>query len=227
MKPMRLRFEGCWQKPMLPLALLLTLVLAPQSVFAKAPATLSFNVAVRVQADSGKDAITRSNNARVFLRGEQTRIETKVGQQSIVVLYLKPYVYRLLPASKAGVRYKSSTPSPELEALAANWPSLMNQPSKIRAVLKQKGAKKTGTATINGTATDIYVANRWDGKPRKIKLWLRRSDNLPVRMESNADGIKATLNWSNYRKGQTLSSLLFAVPKSYKIRESSNSGSMR
>jgi len=212
---MRLRFQKPLFLPVLTAALLLSSVQA----FAKAPATLSFNVAGRVQADSGKDAIVRSMNARVFLRGQQTRIETKVGDQSVVVLFLKPYVYRLLPSSKAGVRYKSNTPSPELQVLASNWPALMNQPSKIRAALKQKGAKKTGTAKLNGMATDVYSATRWDGKARKMKLWLRKADSLPLRMEMNSDGVKATLNWSNYKKGKTLSPSLFAVPKGYKVRE--------
>jgi len=208
-----------YQKPIFLLALPAALLISLQPVFAKPPATLSFNVAGRVQAGKGADAITRSSNARVFLRGAQTRIETKVGDQSVVVLFLKPYVYRLLPSSKNGVRYKSNTPSPELQALAANWPALMNQPSKIRATLKQKGAKKTGTAKLNGVATDVYSATRWDGKARKVKLWLRRADSLPLRMEMNSDGVKATLNWSNYKKGKTLSPSLFAVPKGYKVRE--------
>lgn len=215
-KPILLKF----QKPLLLLSLPAALLLASSATFAAEPATLSFNIAARVQAGSGQDAIVRSTNGLVRLRGQQSRIETKLGEQSVVVLFLKPYVYRLLPKSKSGVRYKSSTPSPELQALGANWVSLLNQPGKIRAELQKKGAKKTGSATLNKTAVDVYSASRWDGKARKVKLWLRRSDSLPLRMESSADGVKILLNWSNYRRGQKLSPALFSVPKGYKIRES-------
>ncbi len=186
----------------------------------KAPATLSFNIAARVEAKGGSEKnIVRTTTGRVFLRGQQARIETKLGEQTVVMLLLKPYVYRLLPSSKAGVRYKSSTPSPELEAFFSDWPSLMNQPSKIRAALTQKGAKKTGAASIGGVVTDVYSAAKWAGQARPTKIWLRRSDSLPLRMETTAGGAKVTINWSNYRRAAPLLSSLFAVPKGYKIRD--------
>ena len=202
--------------------------LAPSTLLAKvkakaaaqAPATLSFNIAARVEAKGGSEKnIVRTTTGRVFLRGQQARIETKLGDQTIVMLLLKPYVYRLLPSSKAGVRYKSSTPSPELAAFFSDWPGLMNQPSRIRAALSQKGAKKTGAAKLGGVATDVYSATRWAGQARPVKIWLRRSDSLPLRLESSAAGAKVTLNWSNYQRVASLSSSLFAVPKCFKIRE--------
>lgn len=206
--------------------------LAPSTLLAKpaakAPATLSFDIAARVEAKGGSEKnIVRTTTGRVFLRGQQARIETRLGDQTIVMLLLKPYVYRLLPASKAGVRYKSSTPSPELEAFFSNWPSLMNQPSQIRAALLQKGAQKTGSAKLGGVATDMYSAARWAGQARPVKIWLRRSDSLPLRLESTAGGAKVTLNWSNYRRGAALSPSLFAVPKGFKIREGRAPNAMR
>lgn len=217
MKQMRLRFQTLLLFTALPAALL---AFPSFSFGAKAPATLSFNVAAQVKVKSnGPNDIVQATNGRVFLRGGQARIESKVGDQSVVVLFLKPYVYRLLPASKVGVRYKSSTPSPELEAFFSDWPSLLNQPAKIRAALQKKGAKKTGTAKLSGVTTDVYTASRWDGKPRQVKLWLRRADSLPMRLESSAGGAKVTINWSNYRRGLALSPSLFAVPKGYKVRE--------
>ena len=224
MKPMRVRLSTLCHiscRTLLSLTVLpATLIAVSTSSFgAKAAPTLTFNVAARIDAKGNGSDIVQSTNGRVFLKGQQARLETKLGEQGIVVLFLKPYVYRLLPSSKAGVRYKGNTPSPELEAFFSNWPALMNQPNKIRAALQGKGAKKAGTATLNGVATDVYIANRWDGKQRPVKLWLRRSDSLPVRLESSASGAKITLNWSNYRRGTSLSPSLFAIPKGYKIRD--------
>ena len=228
-KPISWRFTTRWHALLfLAISPVVLSAFAPSSFAAKTPATLSFNVAARVETKgSGKTNIARSTTGRVFLRGQQVRIESKVGEQNIVMLLLKPYVYRLLPSSKAGVRYKSSTPSPELEAFLADWPTLMNQPFKIRAALLKKGARKTGTAKLGSAAADVYSANRWDGQARPLKIWLRRSDSLPLRLESSASGAKVTLVWSNYQRGAALSSALFAVPKGFRIREGRAPSPMR
>ena len=118
MKPITWRFTTRLQVCLfLSISPVIAFVFTNSAFAAKAPATLSFNIAARLEAKGGdRKNIVRSTTGRVFLRGQQVRIESKIGDQSVVVLLLKPYVYRLLPSSKAGVRYKSSTPSPELEA---------------------------------------------------------------------------------------------------------------
>ena len=187
------------------------------SAASKTP-TLSFDVAVSA-TQSGSKSAARTMNAHVYLRGERVRVESKLGAQKLVVLWMRPYVYRLLPSSKSGVRYKASTPLPEIGVLATNWPELLNHPQKIRAVLKKNGARKIGNATLGGTGAEVYSADKWDGRARKVKLWLRRSDSLPLRLETSASGMKIAVSWKNYRRGQVLSPSLFAVPKDYRIRE--------
>jgi hypothetical protein len=186
-------------------------------VRAAATSTLSFDVTAQARQRSG--SAVQATKAHVLLRGKKARIESSLGGQKIVMLWLPPYVYRLLPASKTGVRYKASTPLPEMQALAANWPQLMNNPSQIRATLRSRGARKTGTARVDGVATEVYAASRWNGQNRPVKIWLRQSDALPVKMESRAGDWSFIVNWHNYRRNPRLAAPLFAVPKGFRIRD--------
>lgn len=184
----------------------------------KAAPALSFDVTASAVRTGSKNTV-QAMNAKVHLRGERARVETRLGSQNLVLLMAPPYVYRLLPASKAGVRYKSSTLMPEMGTLMPNWQELMAQPQQIRTTLRQKGARKTGSATLGGIRVDVYSAQKWEGKPRQVRLWLRQSDALPLRMETIANGTTLTVNWKNYRRGHTLPTSLFAVPKTYQIRD--------
>jgi hypothetical protein len=183
-----------------------------------APPTLSFDLVASAKRNGSKSA-AQVVNARFYIRGERVRVESQLAGQKLVVLLARPYVYRLLPASKTGVRYKSNSVVPEFNALGAHWSDLLQQPQTLRAQLKKQGAKKIGTSTLNGARVDVYSADKWNGQSRKIKLWLRQSDALPLRAQTNADDAQVTVNWKNYRRGQALAPSLFAVPKNYRIRD--------
>lgn len=202
----------------LPVILLLTALPAHHSVQAASTATLTFDVVAQVR-QATKQGPAQTTRAKVLLRGERARIESSLGGQKIVMLWLRPYVYRLLPSSKSGIRYKASTPVPELRALGANWPRLMNSSSKIRAALQSRGARKTGTAKLNGVITEVYSASRWEGKNQPMKIWLRRSDALPMRLQTRSGNWNVTISWSNYRRNLSLAAALFSVPKGFRIRD--------
>jgi hypothetical protein len=213
------RFAALLSRSALPFLLLLLLLAATKARRASAAgvATLSFDVTAHVAQVSGGAA--RTTNMRVLLRGERARIESSLGGQKIVVLWLKPYVYRLLPGSRSGVRYKASTPVPELSALSANWPHLMNNPAQIRAALRAHGAHKVGNAQLGGVATEVYAASKWDGKNQPMKIWLRRTDALPLRLESHSGDWKINVSWRNYVRHPKLAASLFTVPENYRIRD--------
>jgi hypothetical protein len=52
-----------------------------------------------------------------------------------------------------------------------------------------------------------------------MKIWLRQSDALPVKMESRAGDWSIVINWRNYRRNPKLAASLFAVPKGFRIRD--------
>jgi hypothetical protein len=182
------------------------------------PPTLSFDLAASARRNGSKSA-AQVMNARFYIRGERVRMESELAGQPLVVLLAHPYVYRLLPDSKTGVRYKANSVVPEFNALGAHWSDLLQQPQKLRAQLKKQGAKKIGTSTLRDARVDVYSVSQWNGQPRKMKLWLRRSDALPLRAQTETGGAQVTVNWKNYRRGHTFSSSLFAVPKNYRIRD--------
>ncbi len=184
---------------------------------ANTPPTLSFDMTASAKRSGSKSA-AQVMSARFYIRGERVRVESRLATQPLVVLLARPYVYRLLPESKTGVRYKSNSVVPEFNAMGAHWSDLLQQPQQLRAQLHKQGAKKIGVSTLSGVKVDVYSASQWNGAPRKIKLWLRQSDALPLRAQTDTGGAQVTVNWKNYQRGHELSASLFAVPKNYRIR---------
>ena len=216
---MKLTFRPHFFKASAGIAVLgLAVSIAQLQAQAAAPQTLSFDMTASAKRDGAKTA-AKVMNARFYIRGERVRVESQLANQKMVVLLAQPYVYRLLPASKTGVRYKSNSVVPEFDALGAHWSDLLQQPQKLRSQLQKQGAKKIGTSTLNGAKVDVYSTTKWKGQSRKIKMWLRQSDALPLRAQTSEGGAQITVNWKNYRRGATLAASLFAVPKNYRIRD--------
>lgn len=212
-----MNFAGIWGRGFVAVLLMVAGALFPAAAREPGVPSLSFDLTAQI-APVSRPRAPHNVKARVYLRGQSMRVETRLGSQQTILLLAAPYSYRLLPETKTGVRYKSSVLLPEVEDFAFGWREMLSSPQQIRRLLHRNGAKKVGAATVNGTQTEIYTANRWNGRPLKIKLWLRHNDALPVRMESTEDGIKAIIQWKNYRRGAVASSLM-VVPKGYHIRD--------
>lgn len=212
-----MNFVVLWSRRLAVFWLLVAGVLATAEAREPSVPSLSFNIEAKISSE-GRAKVPREIKARVFLRGKSVRVDTKLASRQNVLLLAPPYGYRLLPETKTGVRYKSNSLFPEIERFAFSWRDLLASPQQIRHIAEEKGARKIGTAKLHGTQTDIYTANRWNGRPAKIKFWLRRSDALPLRMESVEDGIKAVVLWKDYRRGAVAPSLM-TVPKNYRIRD--------
>lgn len=200
---------------------------APVKNAAQKPVTLSFRMTARYSyKESAEDraAAQQTINAQVHLRGNNARIESTVGGRPLVVLYAPPYAYRLLPSSKTGIRYRLGA-TPRSGGLPANLSpqALLSNPTAIRAALQKQGAKRAGTAQLNGQATDIYTVKNFRGQGQNVKAWLRRSDALPLRMEMTSSRLNAVASWSNYQRGHNLAASLFSVPSGYRVRDAAQS----
>ena len=188
---------------------------APQ---APKTAALTFRVTARVGATGQNAGLQQTVQARVLLRGNAARIESSSGGAAAVVLFTPPYVYRLLPASKAGVRWKLNA-ARDSNLADFDPQSLLRDPSKIRVALLQGGGKKTGNAILNGVATEIYQARDFGRKGQRAKVWLRKSDSLPLRLEASGNQIQIIASWRDYARPQNLAASLFSVPKGFKVRQ--------
>ena len=194
-----------------PLAVAGAMLVATSSAFA-APQTLSFNVTARVTSDGGAQNV----RSRVLSKGNRVRLETKLGDQAVVFLAAPPYLYKLLPASKAGIRWKNDRLNGSFDLQ-----SLMRNPKEIRAQLKKRGAKSVGTQTLGGSLADILLAKNFGGSGTQVKAWLRRGDALPLRLEARSKNLSGVVTWSDYRRDSPLADSLFQVPRGYNVRESS------
>jgi hypothetical protein len=177
-----------------------------------APQTLTFNVNARLSSNGGS---TQNMAARVLAKGNRVRIETKMGERDVVFLAAPPYLYKLIPSSKAGVRWKST----QLNDSRFDVASLFN-PTAIRQQLRTHGAKAVGSQVLNGVRTDVFQAKKAIGGGTNIKAWLRRDNTLPLRIETRSKSLSSVVSWSNYRRNAALPASLFKVPAGYNVRES-------
>jgi hypothetical protein len=142
-----------------------------------------------------------------------------MSDRPIVFLLAAPYAYKLLPQAKAGVRWR-------VDANAArgfnglDLQSLLRNPASLRAVLQKAGGRRVGAATLNGTTSDVWTASNLGGQSGTAKVWLRRSDGLPLRLEAASRTLLTTVSWSDYRRNAPLSDTLFRSPAGYSLRDS-------
>lgn len=191
---------------------------------------LTFDINARVTAtgaSSGVGATGQKFQARVLLHGNRTRIESTFAGQKSITLVAPPYIYRLLPTSKAGVRWKmDGSRAQSFEALGLDPQELIRNPGKIRALLASNGAKRVGSSTLNGGAVDVYTINKPGEKLSSAKAYLRKSDALPVKLEASGNGLKISALWSNYARPKDLSAALFRAPQGYRIRDAKSAPPM-
>lgn len=192
---------------------------------AKLPNTLSFEMTTRFATKDAQNSNADNEQtveAKVYVDGQRVRAESQLADRPVVYLYTPPYTYKLLPTSKTGLRYHV-TPSSLPGAASSLNPQallpLLQNPGALRAALKQRGAQHIGSAQLGGVPVDIYVSNTYQGKPLKVKAWLRHSDALPLRLEMVSKKLTVTASWHNYQRGRGLPVALFALPGGYRIRD--------
>jgi hypothetical protein len=178
--------------------------------------TLSFDVTARVGALSQGAGPQQTVEAKVLLRGNAARVESRSGGAPSVVLFSPPYIYRLLPRSKAGVRWKVDPRKPSQFA-DLDPQQLLRDPAKIKLALLRGGAKMVGKSMLSGVPVEIYQAKNFGARGQNAKVWLRRTDSLPLRLEASGGQFKIVASWRNYTRPR-LSSSLFVSPAGYKVR---------
>jgi hypothetical protein len=136
-----------------------------------------------------------------------------------VVLISPPYLYKLLPRSKTGTRYHLSKASKNPGLTSLDPQPWLRNPAAIRENLKKQGAKRVGTAKLEGQPVEIWTASKFMGQSGQVKAILRLSDALPVRVEIKSKQLTATASWHDYKKIKTLPSSQFQPPAGYRIRE--------
>jgi len=195
--------------------------LAGASSVLAAPAGLGFDVTARVSATGKNQMPAQTILAHVVLSGSKARIETRGAGSRSIVLYTPPFVYRLLPDSRAGVKWKlSQTRGNSFGGFDPQ--QLLRNPSQIRAALLSHGAKRTGVAVLNGEPVEVFDASRPDQKFSHVRAWIRRSDSLPARLEATNGGLKVVASWSRYTRLSNVGAAQFAPPKGFAIREMQN-----
>ncbi|HEX8237276.1 MAG TPA: hypothetical protein VF600_15055 [Abditibacteriaceae bacterium] len=187
-----------------------------------ANSTLSFRVTARFAArEAGRNTAQPQQvlAARVFLKGQRARIETRMSDRPIVFLLAAPYAFKLLPQAKAGVRWRVNRNAAQGMG-GLNLQSLLRNPASLRGTLQRASARKVGSVMLNGTPSDVWTARNLGGQSGTTKVWLRRSDGLPLRLEAISRTLATTFSWSDYRRNRPLSDALFRSPAGYSVRDS-------
>lgn len=201
-----------------------------QTEVAAASNALQFDVSARIIVlKNGKpdaDLPPQTIAANVAVKGQNARVETESRSKPVVFLVSPTTLIKLLPSQNAGVRWKIDARTWTSQTAASGATSstrltvqtLMSDPSMIRASLIKSGARKTGSARLNGILVDIFSAAKFGGKAQKLTAWLRRSDALPLRVQTLSPTLSSTLSWTNYRR-VNLNDSFFRSPVGYALRE--------
>lgn len=179
---------------------------------------LTFNVTARVSAGGAASGPQQTIKARVLLSGKAARVETTVAGTPSVVLFTPPYVYRLLPNAKAGVRWKLK-PSSNSNFAELDPQTLLRDPARLKAELLKGGAKKVGTGVLTKTPVDIYEAKNFGNQRQRLKVWLRRTDSLPLRLETSGSEYQIVASWRDYARPNNLPAALFKAPVGFRVRQ--------
>ncbi len=155
---------------------------------------------------------------KVYVQGQRIRLETRAGGRPIVILYVPPYAYRLIPTAKIATRFRADALPLARAGGSFDLDTWLRNPQVVRTSLQKQGARRIGTTRLQGVPVDIYATKKATGQPQQ-KAWLRRTDALPLRAEVQWKNLAVTASWRDYRRARALSSALFAVPRGYKIRE--------
>lgn len=186
-----------------------------------APSGLGFDVTARVAATGKNQMPAQTIQAHVILSGSKARIETRGAGGRSIVLYTPPFVYRLLPDDKAGVKWNLK--KVRGTSFGGFDPQqLLRNPSQIRAALLQNGAKRVALSVLNGVPVEVFDVKQPGQRISTVRAWLRRSDSLPLRLEASNGGLKVVASWSRYTKLSNVSASQFVPPKGFAIRESQN-----
>src|SRR5690606_2200267 len=129
------------------------------------------------RTSSGSARPTRRASTKIMTRDGRVRVETKVGGTPVVGLYAPPYIYRLLPNTKSGTRYRIR------HKQDADLQALLRNPTSLRATLLKNGARRIGTAKLKGVPVEGFASSNYRKRGEQIKVWLRRSDALPLQLE--------------------------------------------
>lgn len=194
---------------------------APAKPVAANSSALAFTLTARIgYAAPGETPLPpQTVAADVLLHGNRARVQTNFGGQPSVVLFSPPYVYRLLPKAKAGVRWKMNPRSSRTMGEFSPQ-DLLRDPSLIRAGLLQNGARKLGAAKLSGVPVEIYEVKNFRGeKGQTARAWLRAADALPLRFEVKGGHLQVTASWQNYRRPKSVPASSFSPPAGFKVRD--------
>ena len=99
----------------------------------------------------------------------------------------------------------------------------LRNPASLRGELKKYGARPLTSTQLSGVAVEVWSwknARKGNSVPANAgKVWLRRSDGLPVRLETTSPSLSAVVSWRDYAR-KPLAQSLFRVPSGFSIRDS-------
>ena len=207
------------------LSLILLTALRPQPARAEphpnpAPSgALSFDVSASLgyQINGAAQTPPQNMQVKVYLLGGKTRIEAMLVGEPSVILYSPPYVYKLLPSAKAGLRW-TIAPKPAGMRDVPDFQALIRDPKNLRAELIHLGGKLVGAGTLDGSPVDIYEIQNFHLTGTTMRVWLRSADALPLMAKTTGGNFRFTATWRNYRRA-ALAAPLFAPPPDYHVRD--------
>lgn len=170
----------------------------------------SYSVDLVVKAD-GQDMVMKR-----FIDKSRIRTELEAMGQQIVMIEVgdeKGTTYTLMPSDKRAIK---QTRAAMMAFAKQNMPEAASETAQDSAgPPPDMKIEDLGDETLDGRAVKKVRFVMTQGA---ALAWFDKSDGAPVRMESNAEGQKAAMEWKNLKPGPQPAAL-FEIPKKYEVTD--------
>ena len=186
------------------LPLILMILLSGTSCFAY---TAQYKQVVKI--GGGEPEMT----ADFWMKDNNMRVESAPGGQKMIMITREDGVYNYIPSQNMVTKMPVSQ-SP----MGGGSATYVKSPDDYMKYLKDIGALKTGSETIDGYECDIYEYEDATYGPKvDATVWLWREKSFPVKMISKTQYGTSEILFKDIKIGEPISDSMFEVPKGAKV----------
>jgi hypothetical protein len=142
--------------------------------------------------------------------GPKIRVETRVGEQSLITISDGKYLYQLDTLNKIAYRQKIETITAEKNTAVGV--------KNYSEIIKNKSLSRIGTQTINGQTCAVYCY-RDERCGVKETFWFWEAGQFPLKIETETTTEKMILENSRLSFQKIKDTSVFRVPAGYKIKD--------
>jgi len=153
----------------------------------------------------------KTMTSKVWIKGNNMRIEQTVGGQQMITLIKEGAMYSYYPSQKMAMK---------MDASAKAGQEKQENPKDTVEYLKSIEAKPLGQESIEGKLCDVYQIT-YPQTGTKGKIWVWKEKNFPLKSVMTVGGETLTTEYRNVQMGISIPDSYFELPPGTQIMDMS------